>query len=402
MNVATSVSERKAGTLQGVILLLPVTMAVMGLIVLVPVLPQMMRQFHAVPGAQYLVPLVLTLPALCIAVLAPIAGAIVDAIGRRRTLIGALVIYSVAGVMPIFLNSLTAIIASRIVVGAMESAVVTASTTLIGDYFHGESRERWLANQTAVASISSIFLALLGGALGNLGWRAPFAAYAVGLLYAVGLILWTWEPRKVEQPSTELAGPAAPFPWRAMLPVALLAVFGGVMFFMMQIQVSNLLNDYYGISSPAMLGLFTSTAGLSVAAGTIAYRRMARSRIATQLLVAFGLLGVSYIMMDHAPSAVSLTVWLVANQLGCGILVPSLVVLVMARLPFEVRGRGTGVFMTAWWLGQPLSTQLVAWVRQLVGGSLPAALQIFGLLCLLAASAALASRAATRHSTAVV
>jgi len=28
---------------------------------------------------------------------------------------------------------------------------------------------------------------------------------------------------------------------------------------------------------------------------------MARSGIATQLLVAFGLLGVSYIMMDHAP-----------------------------------------------------------------------------------------------------
>jgi len=82
MNVATPVSGRKAGTLQGVILLLPVTMAVMGLIVLVPVLPQMMRQFHAVPGAEYLVPLVLTLPALCIAVLAPIAGAIVDAIGR--------------------------------------------------------------------------------------------------------------------------------------------------------------------------------------------------------------------------------------------------------------------------------------------------------------------------------
>ncbi len=179
-----------------------------------------------------------------------------------------------------------------------------------------------------------------------------------------------------------------------MAPVALLAVFGGVMFFMMQIQVSNLLNDYYGISSPAMLGLFTSIAGLSVAAGTFAYRRLARSGIATQLLVAFGLLGVSYVMMDHSPSADSLTFWLVANQLGCGILVPSLVVLVMARLPFEVRGRGTGVFMTAWWLGQPLSTQLVAWVRQLVGGSLPAALQIFGILCLLAASVAFASRAA--------
>ena len=34
----------------------------------------------------------------------------------------------------------------------------------------------YAAGKTALASISSIFLALLGGALGNLGWRAPFAA----------------------------------------------------------------------------------------------------------------------------------------------------------------------------------------------------------------------------------
>ena len=56
-----TVAERQAGTLQGVLLLLPITMAVMGLIVLVPVLPGMMAHFHDVPGVEYLVPLMLTL-----------------------------------------------------------------------------------------------------------------------------------------------------------------------------------------------------------------------------------------------------------------------------------------------------------------------------------------------------
>jgi hypothetical protein len=36
---------RKAGRLQGIVLLLPVTLAVMGVIVLVPVVPQMMAHF---------------------------------------------------------------------------------------------------------------------------------------------------------------------------------------------------------------------------------------------------------------------------------------------------------------------------------------------------------------------
>jgi MFS family permease len=391
---------RRAGALQGTLLLLPITMAVMGLVVLVPVLPQLMEHFKAVPGVEFLVPLMLTLPALCVALLAPVAGTVVDFFGRRRTLIGALVLYAIAGVMPMFLDSLMAIIASRVALGIVEAAIVTASTTLIGDYFHGESRKRWLANQTALASLSSIPLALLGGALGNLGWRAPFIAYSLSLLYVVGLALWTWEPQKSEQPAAELGGPDARFPWRALVPVALLAVFGGVMFFMMQIQVSNVLSGYYGISSASSLGGFTALAGLCVGLGTLLYRGVMRFPSAMQLLIAFGLLGLSYVMMNHSASVTSFAAWLVVNQLGCGMLLPILAVMAMATLPFEMRGRGTGMFMTGWWLGQPLSTQLVALVRGSNGGDLRAALQIFGVLCLVAAAIALATHLARQRRSA--
>jgi MFS family permease len=385
-----AVGTPRAGALQGILLLLPITMAVMGLVVLVPVLPQLMEHFKAVPGVEFLVPLMLTLPALCVALLAPVAGTVVDFFGRRRTLIGALVLYAIAGVMPMFLETLPAIIASRVALGIVEAAIVTASTTLIGDYFHGESRKRWLANQTALASLSSIPLALLGGALGNLGWRAPFIAYSVSILYVIGLALWTWEPQKSEQPAAELGGPDVRFPWRALVPVALLAVFGGVMFFMMQIQVSNVLSGSYGITSASSLGGFTALAGLCVGLGTLLYRGVMKLASAAQLLVAFGLLGVSYVMMNHSPSVTSFAAWLVVNQLGCGMLLPILAVMAMATLPFEMRGRGTGMFMTGWWLGQPLSTQLVALVSKANNGDLRAALQFFGLLCLAAAAIALA------------
>jgi hypothetical protein len=62
-----------------------------------------------------------------------------------------------------------------------------------------------------------------------------------------------------------------------------------------------------------------------------------------------------------------------------------LAVLVMAALPFEFRGRGTGMFMTAWWLGQPLSAQLVPWVQSLQGGNLLGVLQVMGIACIGAA-----------------
>jgi len=162
-----TIAERQPGTLQGILLILPITMAVMGLIVLVPVLPQIFEHFKDVSGVEYLVPLMLTLPALCVAILSPIAGVVVDFFGRRKTLIVSLFVYATVGILPIFLESLTAIIISRAALGAAEALIVISSTTLIGDYFHGRDREKWLANHTAVASISSIFLAFLGGALGE-------------------------------------------------------------------------------------------------------------------------------------------------------------------------------------------------------------------------------------------
>ena len=393
-------SSRKAGSLQGLLLLLPITMAVMGLIVLVPVVPRLMEHFGAVPGVQFFIPLMLTLPALCVALLAPVAGFVVDRFGRRRTLIGSLVLYAIAGIMPMFLDDLGAIIVSRVFVGAMEAMVVTASTTLIGDYFHGPEREKWLANQTALASISSIFLAVLGGALGNISWRAPFAAYAISVVFAIGLLLWTWEPVKSEQPQDEIVGESGRFPWGTMMPLAAISVFGGVMFFLMQIQVTNVLAESFDIKTPSQLGLFTGAAGLAVGVGSVLFRRIARTRAATQLTIAFGLIGAGYVMMNHSPDVQFFTVWLLINQLGCGILLPSLAVLVMAALPFEFRGRGTGLFMTAWWLGQPVSAQLAPWVQGLQGGSLLGVLQVFGIACLVAAVVAAIRRGADSGSSA--
>ena len=386
MSTTPIVSGRRAGTLQGVLLLLPITMAVMGIVVLSPVLPRMQAHFHGVPGAEYLVPIALTIPALCIALLSPVAGAVVDFFGRRRTLIGALLLYAGIGLLPMVLDSLGAIIFSRALLGAMEAAIVTASTTLIGDYFQGAEREKWLAYQTGLASASAVVLFALGGALGNISWRAPFAVYSLSLLLVLALLAFTWEPAR--EMSADEPGPRKiTFPWGTLGPMCLLAAFGGIMFFTLQIQLAYLLTDYYSIRSPGTIGLFTAIGSLSVPLGSVAYRRLAHLPVSAQLLIAFGLLGVSFVLLKYAPSAGFVLFYVVINQFGCGILLPTLVVWTMGRLPFEIRGRGTGLFMSGWWIGQFLSPQAITLTAKQVGG-LPPALQVFGILCLVAAAVA--------------
>jgi len=58
----------------GIALLLPVTLSVMAIVLLTPSLPQILREFSGVAGHDYWVPMLLTVPAPCIALLSLVAG----------------------------------------------------------------------------------------------------------------------------------------------------------------------------------------------------------------------------------------------------------------------------------------------------------------------------------------
>ena len=93
--------ERKAGFAQSILLLLGSCLPVLGAVLLAPVLPGIQAHFADTPGANVLVPIALTLPALMIALLAPVAGLIADRLGRKPLLLGAMLLYSVFGLLPI-------------------------------------------------------------------------------------------------------------------------------------------------------------------------------------------------------------------------------------------------------------------------------------------------------------
>src|ERR1700683_3350095 len=103
VRIDTESPGRTPAKIQGFTLLLPCTLSTMGIVLLVPIVPQMYANFSAVPNADYLIQGgVLTMPALCVALFSTFAGWLADAVGRRRLLIGAGIIYSGVGIGPIF------------------------------------------------------------------------------------------------------------------------------------------------------------------------------------------------------------------------------------------------------------------------------------------------------------
>ena len=362
----------------------------MGIVLLVPIVPQMYANFSAVPNADYLIQGgVLTMPALCIALFSAFAGWLADAVGRRRLLIGAVLLYSVVGIAPIFLDNLYAIIVSRIGVGLCEAAILTLSTTMIGDYFSGHDREKWLASQTAVASISAVLLIVVGGWLGSIyGWRGPFAVYASGLLFALALISFTWEVQGT--PTTTVAAPSKgpAFPWLHMAGVCGVTLLASIMFYTMQTQGGFAWN-ILGISDPARIGLLTSIASLGVPLGTFIFRGATKRLSTSQLLaVEFLIIATGFMGMGGSHDYRLYLLAASLNQIGCGMILPTLLIWAIRGLPFEIRGRGTGLWTAVFSVGQFGSGITMTYFAKIMGGLLPA-FSALGAVSLFAAAMAI-------------
>jgi MFS family permease len=364
--------SRTPGFLQGVVLLLPITLAVMGIAVLVPAVPLLMERFQQIPGHVYLIQGgVLTSPALCVAALSPLAGWLADRMGRRPLLIASMTIYSLAGMAPLALDNLYAIVASRIGVGVCEALIMTVSTTLIGDYFTGPARERWLASQTAVASITSLILIPLGGLLAHsYGWRGPFVVYALSLVFVVLVWRFTWEPprdRTETRPARDRPESAPSLPWRSLGGICAVTLFASVMFYTVQTQSAVALTGL-GVHDPSRLGWLTAVASLGVPVGTFLFPALSRLPLRYLLTLEFAFIAAGFAWMGKADEPYLFVAAAAVNQIGCGMILPTLLTWAARGLPFETRGRGIGIWTGTFTIGQFLSGILVTYLATRMNG----------------------------------
>ncbi|WP_227711005.1 MFS transporter [Novosphingobium ovatum] len=375
----------------GLSLLFPITLSTMAIVLLAPILPALLRDFADVPGHDYWVPMILTVPALCVALFSPVAGVLGDWFGRRRLLMWSFVAYAVVGIAPVFLTDLTAILISRIGVGLAEALIMVLTTTMIGDYFTGAARDKWLAGQTAMASMSALVFFNVGGQLGAFGWRVPFWVYASALVMLALVWRYTWEPAENDTGDEATCAPHhaswAGFPWARMAGTLAISVYGSVMFYTVQIQAGRGLAEL-GVADPGRIGFLTSIASIGVPVGTWIYSRVGQMRVALLLLGEFALLTAGFLLMSRASGTTPFLIGCFINQLGAGLLLPTLLVWAMDGLPFETRARGAGMWTGAFSVGQFLCPVVVTYASTHTGG-LMGAFGVLSAAALLGAAGAL-------------
>ena len=356
-------------------LLLPITLAVMGISVLAPVVPLLLEQFKSVPNHEYLViGGVLTMPAIWVLLFSPVAGWMADRLGRRNLLVGSMIVYAFVGIAPAFLDNLYAIIASRVAVGICESIVMTVSTTLISDYYTGHVRERWLASQTAVASVSALGIIYLGGQLGAAyGWRGPFYLYIYSLPLAFCVLATIWEPSTADVSKAGAADSTAQYqqvPWPRIMGICAITLLASISFYTIITKNAEALVAL-GVENPAEIGRLTMLASIGVPLGTFIFWGLSRVPIGWLLFIDFALVGIGFSWMGRSVDPHTYAWGSFINQIGCGLVLPTMLVWATRGLAYAIRGRVNGMWQAAFAIGQFLSGMVVTLLSHLLGGLLP-------------------------------
>jgi MFS family permease len=339
-------------------LLIISTLTVMSGATISPSLPAMREYFATVPNADYLVRLALTLPALFIALGAPLVGIIIDRLGRKPLLLLALCIYGVAGSSGFLLNDLNWLLVGRAFLGVSVAGIMTIATTLIADYYTGATRTQFLGLQAGFMGLGGVLFLTLGGFLADLNWRLPFLIYLIALALVPLTLLSLPEPSR--QPSNQNVAQASTAEFRRF-PFGLVALTYGIAlitqivfyfipvqlpFYLSQVANTNATQEGFAI---ALLSLFS-------AISSILYHRI-KARLSF-----IAIYGIAFVNMALGYGVISLTgdygvvlIGLIISGAGLGLLMPNMNLCLVSVTPEMLRGRVISGITTSFFLGQFLS-----------------------------------------------
>jgi len=379
-----------------VTLLLASTLTVMAAATIAPGLPGM--RDHFVGNAEFLTKLVLTAPALSIAVCGSFVGWLIDRRGRKQVLLWSMVLYAVAGTSGLYLDSPYSLLAGRLLLGVAVAGTMTASTALVGDYFRGGDRNRVIGLQAAAMNLGGVIFVSLGGVLAEWHWRAPFLVYAASLLLipSVAAVIRDPEPDGTTEAASERGGGRTTGLLGLLVFLYTATLLMQIAFYMVPVQLPFFL-ERIGETSPRRVGL--AIALMTVSSGSVAASfKWIRARFGNLFIlsVSFGLMGIGYVLLSSATDFGQTAISLMVFGLGLGMTFPNLIGWLMDGTPREIRGRVIGGLMTIGFAGQFLSPIAVL---PLIGRfDLDGAFRVVGIAMVAGASVALAALAAKRVS----
>ncbi|EPX78411.1 MFS transporter [Salipiger mucosus] len=350
---------------RAVALLMAASLTVLSNMIISPALPGLQASFEGTDNAELLTRMLVTAPSLLVAICAPFAGMSADRFGRRRQLLAGALLFSIAGCAGAVLPSLELILASRLLLGLAVALVMTSQAALIGDYFSGESRGRFMGLQIAAVNFSGFAFVGLAGWLAGISPRLPFGIYGLGALILPFLVIAIVEPLRGAR-----AGTASPEAHQAQITsgtdgesdwvltlsvVVVLSALSFVLFYMIPTQMPFYLAEL-GHSEPSAPAQVLAMVTLAGGAAALVFGPV-RARLGRGMTPALGylLMAAGFAVLDwaHDMTFISIAAMLVGG--GFGFTMPTFFSLALDVAPAARRGLASGAITTSIFVGQFIS-----------------------------------------------
>ena len=354
-----------------VTLLLTSTLTVMSGATIAPSLPAMQEYFANVENSGLLVRLVLTIPALFIAIGGLFADRLIERLGRKPLLIASTLIYGIAGGSGFILNSLETILIGRAILGISVAGVMTGVTALIADYYTGQKRTNFMGLQAAFMGLGRVVFLSVGGFIANLNWRFPFLIYLSAWIILLAIALTLHEPKREANNQTKDSSLVTQT--QPNMPMVVLAmIYGIALFYMLAFYLIPVQLPFYlqtlSNSSASAIGLAIAASTLASAIASLRYGFVKeRLGFVSIVVLAFAIAAVGYLIIGIAGSYNIVLIGLITAGLGFGLLMPNLNVWLSSIIPNALRGKALGGLTTFFFLGQFLSPIVLQPITSAIG-----------------------------------
>ena len=237
------------------------------------------------------------------------AGLFSDRLGRLPVLYAGLSLFAVAATVAALAQSIEIMLAARFVQGVGGASAIVLSRAMVRDISSGKDAARLMSLMTMIFTVAPVVAPTIGALMvAQWGWRAPFAAIAIGgMLILIGVrsnLVETHEPSPEGHPLRQLQRSFAEFFRHRQSIFGLLLIVVPPAGFMSVIAVSAALAvEIYGLSVQAY-GLVFACAGLSILVGSIV------NRLLVPRIDILPLIGAGIALMTLASLQLSLVAWL--------------------------------------------------------------------------------------------
>jgi MFS family permease len=316
-------------------------------VAIVTALPHLKDYFTYTQNIEFLARLMLTLPSLAIAFLAPILGHVIYKIGRKKSALFALTLFSIAGSSGLFLDTMNLLLFSRFILGIAIAVLMIVSTSLIGDYFQGEARHKFMGQQGLFISLGGVIFVVGGGILSDINWRYSFAIYSIGFLL-IPLVYTYLNEKVISDFNTEDDSDLN----SNLLIIYFLAFLLMLVFYILPTQIPFLIMNHFD-ESGTMTGAIIATAFISNGIGAITFRKFKQRFTHAQIYVmGMFIIGFGFIAIGLVDNVYYFFLTSPIMGFGGGILMTNMTAWMLSRTHHTKRIHKSGYLTSALFLGQ--------------------------------------------------